>query len=66
MLRLLQAGAFLLTIFKKNKRGYNDMADIPKRYQDFTKDYPEIAKYYEELGSAVHNAGPLDDKTERQ
>ena len=39
------------------------MEDIPKRYQDFTKDYPEVAKYYEELGSSVHNAGPLDDKT---
>ena len=39
------------------------MADIPKRYQDFTKNYPEVAKHYEELGNAVHNAGPLDDKT---
>ena len=39
------------------------MEDIPKRYQDFTKDYPDVAKCYEELGSAVHNAGPLDDKT---
>lgn len=39
------------------------MEDIPKRYKDFTKDYPEIAKYYEELGGAVHNSGPLDDKT---
>lgn len=39
------------------------MTDIPKRYQNFTKDYPEVAKYYEELGNAVHSAGPLDDKT---
>jgi 4-carboxymuconolactone decarboxylase len=39
------------------------MADIPKRYRDFTKDYPDVAKYYEELGSAVHSACPLDDKT---
>jgi len=39
------------------------MSDIPKRYQDFTKDYPDVAKYYEELGTAVHSAGPLNDKT---
>lgn len=39
------------------------MTDIPKRYQDFTKDYPEVAKYYEKLGDAVHSIGPLDDKT---
>ena len=39
------------------------MADIPKRYRDFTKDYPEVAQYYEKLGDAVHTAGPLDDKT---
>jgi AhpD family alkylhydroperoxidase len=39
------------------------MTDIPKRYQDFTKDYPDVAKHYEELGVAVHSAGPLNDKT---
>jgi len=39
------------------------MADIPKRYRDFTKDYPEVAKSYEQLGNAVHSAGPLNDKT---
>ena len=39
------------------------MTDIPKRYQNFTKDYPDVAKNYEELGNAVHSAGPLDDKT---
>ncbi len=35
----------------------------PKRFQAFTKDHPEIAKAYSNLGEAVHNAGPLDDKT---
>ncbi|MAT54014.1 MAG: carboxymuconolactone decarboxylase family protein [Bacteroidetes bacterium] len=35
----------------------------PKRFQQFTKDYPEIAKAYFEIGEAVHKAGPLDDKT---
>ncbi len=36
---------------------------IPKRYQKFQEDYPAVAKAYEEMGDAVHNAGPLDDKT---
>ncbi|MGK9476354.1 carboxymuconolactone decarboxylase family protein [Melioribacter sp. OK-6-Me] len=39
------------------------MSQVPKRFQKFTEDYPEIAKAYEELGNAVHNAGPLDEKT---
>lgn len=36
---------------------------IPKKYKKFTEDYPKIAKAYEEMGTAVHNAGPLDEKT---
>lgn len=36
---------------------------IPKRYKKFTEDFQDVAKSYEELGSAVHKAGPLDDKT---
>jgi alkylhydroperoxidase/carboxymuconolactone decarboxylase family protein YurZ len=39
------------------------MSQIPKRFQKFTEDYPQVAKAYEELGNAVHAAGPLDDKT---
>lgn len=39
------------------------MSEIPKRYRKLTEDYPEIVKSYEQLGRAVHNAGPLDDKT---
>ncbi|MBI5730003.1 MAG: carboxymuconolactone decarboxylase family protein [Ignavibacteriales bacterium] len=39
------------------------MSQIPKRFQKFTEDYPQVAKAYEELGDAVHSAGPLDDKT---
>ncbi|RMF31512.1 MAG: carboxymuconolactone decarboxylase family protein [Bacteroidetes bacterium] len=35
----------------------------PKRFQQFTEKYPEIAKAYFELGEAVHKAGPLDDRT---
>jgi alkylhydroperoxidase/carboxymuconolactone decarboxylase family protein YurZ len=36
---------------------------IPKRFQKFTEDYPDIASAYEALGNAVHSAGPLDEKT---
>ncbi|MBZ0200642.1 MAG: carboxymuconolactone decarboxylase family protein [Ignavibacteriaceae bacterium] len=39
------------------------MHQIPKRYTKFTEDYPQVAKAYEELGEAVHSAGPLDEKT---
>lgn len=39
------------------------MSQIPKRYQKFMEDYPRVGKAYEELGAAVHNAGPLDEKT---
>lgn len=36
---------------------------IPKRYLKFQDDYPKVASAYEEMGNAVHTAGPLDDKT---
>lgn len=39
------------------------MSQIPKRFLRFTEDYPQVAKAYEELGDAVHAAGPLDEKT---
>lgn len=39
------------------------MSQIPKRFQKFIEDYPEVAKAYEQLGDAVHQAGPLDEKT---
>jgi 4-carboxymuconolactone decarboxylase len=39
------------------------MSQIPKRFQKFTEDYPQVAKAYETLGNAVHTAGPLDEKT---
>lgn len=35
----------------------------PKRYQEFSKKYREVASAYEDLGAACHGAGPLDDKT---
>lgn len=39
------------------------MSPIPKRFTKFTEEYPAVAKAYEELGDAVHAAGPLDAKT---
>lgn len=39
------------------------MSQIPKRYKKFMEDYTQVGKAYEELGDAVHKAGPLDDKT---
>lgn len=40
-----------------------EVAGVPKRYQKFTEDYPQVAEAYEKLGESVHNAGPLDSKT---
>jgi len=39
------------------------MSQIPKRYLKFKEDYPEVLNAYEQMGDAVHNAGPLDEKT---
>jgi AhpD family alkylhydroperoxidase len=39
------------------------MGELPKRYQKFHDEFPHIANSYETLGDAVHNAGPLDNKT---
>lgn len=36
--------------------------EIPKRFLDFTAQYPEVADAYERLGKKVHGAGPLTDK----
>ncbi|WP_290662322.1 MULTISPECIES: carboxymuconolactone decarboxylase family protein [Ignavibacterium] len=39
------------------------MNELPKRFEKFRKDFPEVSEAYEELGKAVHQAGPLDDKS---
>ena len=36
---------------------------LPKPYTDFIDRHPEVAKAYEALGKACHEAGPLDVKT---
>ncbi len=39
------------------------MAQLPKRFLKFTKQYPDIAEAYERLGKAAHRSGPLNEKT---
>jgi 4-carboxymuconolactone decarboxylase len=36
---------------------------LPKKFQKFTEDYPDVAAAYDKLGTAVHKSGPLDEKT---
>ena len=38
------------------------MPELPERFKKFQKDFPDVAKAYEELGTAVHKSGPLDAK----
>lgn len=35
----------------------------PAKFREFAETYPEINKAYENLGDAVHQAGPIDKKT---
>ncbi len=41
----------------------NEKEKLPKRYTLFLEKYPEIAKRYSDLGDAVHQWGPLDERT---
>ena len=36
---------------------------LPKPFQEFKRQYPEITNLYEELGIKCQSAGPLDAKT---
>jgi AhpD family alkylhydroperoxidase len=36
---------------------------LPKTYRDFTSQYQKIWEAYDQLGAAVHQHGPLDEKT---
>ena len=36
---------------------------IPKHYKMFQEKYTDVANAYESMGDAVHNSGPLDNKT---
>jgi AhpD family alkylhydroperoxidase len=39
------------------------MPEPPKHFKKFTRDFPAVARAYEEVGKAVHGTGPLDEKT---
>jgi 4-carboxymuconolactone decarboxylase len=36
---------------------------LPAAFRAFQEQYPDIYAAYEQLGAAVHSAGPLDSKT---
>jgi AhpD family alkylhydroperoxidase len=39
------------------------MAQLPKPYQQFAQDNPQVVRAYEALGDACAKAGPLDART---
>ena len=39
------------------------MSQLPKPYQQFRTNHPDVYKAYENLGETTANAGPLDSKT---
>ncbi len=41
------------------------MTYLPDIYKEFNREFPEIAKAYDELSEKCHNWGPLDAKTRR-
>ncbi len=41
------------------------MPYLPSPYKRFVKNHPSLAKLYEELAAACHEAGPLPDKSRR-
>ena len=41
------------------------MAYLPSIYEEFRRDYPEIAEAYDSLASTSHQAGPLDRRARR-
>jgi alkylhydroperoxidase/carboxymuconolactone decarboxylase family protein YurZ len=39
------------------------MTQLPIPFQRIREEFPEVAAAYDQLGSAIHEAGPLDDQT---
>lgn len=35
---------------------------LPKTYEEFRKDFPELVEAYDALGKAAHECGPLDQR----
>lgn len=38
---------------------------IPEIYDEFTREFPEIATAFERLAATTHDVGPLDQRTRR-
>jgi AhpD family alkylhydroperoxidase len=43
----------------------DDAAYLPEIYQQFRRNFPDVAAAYDALGGRLHEAGPLDAKTRR-
>ncbi len=39
------------------------MSDKPQAHKQFITEFPAVGAGYEQLATAVHNAGPLDEKS---
>ncbi len=37
---------------------------LPKPYENFSKDFPQVLKSYKDLGKACRDNGPLEEKTQ--
>ncbi len=37
---------------------------LPKKYTDFSTNYPDVFEKYKELGTVCREAGPLDSRTQ--
>ena len=38
------------------------MPELPKPYRQFLAEFPAVGQAYQQLGSAAHESGPLDQK----
>jgi alkylhydroperoxidase/carboxymuconolactone decarboxylase family protein YurZ len=38
---------------------------LPEIYEQFRRDFPQVADAYDELSGTIHDAGPLDARTRR-
>lgn len=41
------------------------MDELPRPFQDFRRDFPDVAQHYEALASAAHEGGPLNERERR-
>ena len=41
------------------------MTELPEPFQKLRQDHPKVHQAYEALANAVHEAGPLDERTRR-